>query len=73
MSFQVMRKTMNIYIYVSNSFPFLDSDSGSGTDYTSLQMFLAAVGLHDWTPKFVLGRNYLKLLMNGEKIWRSRM
>ena len=27
-------------------FNFLDSDSGSGGDYTSLQMFLAAVGLH---------------------------
>ena len=28
---------------------FLDSDSGSGAEYTSLQMLLAAVGLHDWT------------------------
>eukprot|EP00090_Calanus_glacialis_P023344 TRINITY_DN36017_c0_g1_i1.p1 TRINITY_DN36017_c0_g1~~TRINITY_DN36017_c0_g1_i1.p1 ORF type:complete len:462 (-),score=160.69 TRINITY_DN36017_c0_g1_i1:134-1519(-) len=40
-----------------------DSDSGSGGDYTSLQMFLAAVGLHDWTPKFVREKIDLEALM----------
>ena len=41
----------------------LDSDSGSGAEYTSLQMFLAAVGLHDWTPKFVREKIDLEALM----------
>jgi len=40
-----------------------DSDSGSGAEYTSLQMFLAAVGLHDWTPKFVREKIDLEALM----------
>ena len=44
-------------------FNFSDSDSGSGGDYTSLQMFLAAVGLHDWTPKFVREKIDLEALM----------
>ena len=44
-------------------FNFPDSDSGSGGDYTSLQMFLAAVGLHDWTPKFVREKIDLEALM----------
>ena len=40
-----------------------DSDSGSGAEYTSLQMFLAAVGLHDWTHKFVKEKIDLEALM----------
>ena len=50
-------------IFMTNCFPILDSDSGSGGDYTSLQMFLAAVGIHDWTPKFVREKIDLEALM----------
>ena len=50
------------YLYLI-LFPFPDSDSDSGGDYTSLQMFLAAVGLHDWTPKFVREKIDLEALM----------
>jgi hypothetical protein len=28
-----------------------DSEEEDGAEYTSLTMFLAAVGLHDWAPK----------------------
>jgi len=40
-----------------------DSDSAPGAEFTSLQMFLAAVGLHEWTPKFVRERIDLEALM----------
>merc|ERR1712025_1435212 len=39
------------------------SDDGDGVEYTSLQMFLAAVGLHDWTPKFIKEKIDLEALM----------
>ena len=64
MSFQVRKKSMKIRnISVLLVFPFLDSDSGSGSEYTSLQMFLAAVGPYDWTPKFVREKIDLEALM----------
>jgi len=40
-----------------------DSDDASSPEYTSLQMFLAATGLHDWTPKFVREKIDLEALM----------
>ena len=57
-----MRKAIQI-LKCSTVPLFLDSDSDSGGDYTSLQMFLAAVGLHDWTPKFVREKIDLEALM----------
>ena len=41
----------------------LDSDSSPGAEFTSLTMFLAAVGLHDWAHKFVKERIDLEALM----------
>ena len=40
-----------------------DADSMSGADYTSLAMFLAATGLHDWTQRFVREKIDLETLM----------
>jgi len=40
-----------------------DSEEDDSTEYTSLTMFLAAIGLHDWAPKFIRERIDLEALM----------
>ena len=40
-----------------------DADSMTGENYTSLHMFLAAMGLSDWSPKFVKEKIDLEALM----------
>jgi len=40
-----------------------DSSEEDNAEYTSLTMFLAAIGLHDWAPKFIRERIDLEALM----------
>ena len=40
-----------------------DQESETGENYTSLHMFLAAMGLSDWSPKFVKEKIDLEALM----------
>jgi len=40
-----------------------DSEEDDSAEFTSLTMFLAAIGLHDWAPKFIRERIDLEALM----------
>ena len=40
-----------------------DTDSMTGENYTSLHMFLAAMGLSQWSPRFVKEKIDLEALM----------